>query len=370
MKKFLVAFLIFLTIVSPVFAGGSKEKDEKKEEVITVLPDSEKSSVTTITTSTTVLATVKLYSETQITKGMVDEYVAAAKEAGQEVTAQAALETLIAQSVYAQFIENEAKKLSDDDLQKYVAQAALSVASQYGINLEADQISDFITNTLGYSVQDFANLVLPQIIAEKALTEKYADFINEIITNPTEEQIEKTYNDNIDLFKVNESVRVAHIFMPITDNASDNATKLSTMTSIKAKLNAGTLTFEKAVTDYSQDSGSNTNGGVISGWLEKDSALGVQYFGEDGVKAIFNLAVGQISNVIEGPSGYHIFKLIAHRDAYTLTINDEYAEGYTVKQFLTEAILEEFYNQALSIALNDKLLPELMEQATITRTGV
>ncbi len=369
MKKFLIVFLVFLTLVSPVFAGGSKEK-EKKEEVITVLPESEKSSVTTITTSTTVLATVKLYSETQITKGMVDEYVVAAKEAGEEITAQAALETLIAQSVYAQYIENEAKNISDEDLQTYVAQAALSVASQYGINLAADQISDFITNTLGYSVQDFANLVLPQIIAEKALTEKYADFLKEIITDPTEEQIEKTYNDNIDLFKINESVRVAHIFMPITDNASDNATKLSTMTSVKAKLNAGTITFEKAVTDYSQDSGSNTNGGVISGWLEKDSALGVQYFGEEGVKAIFNLAVGQISNVIEGPSGYHIFKLIAHRDAYTLSLDDEYAEGYTVKQFLTEAILEEFYNQALSIALNDKLLPELMEQATITRTGV
>ncbi len=370
MKKFLIVFLVFLTLVSPVFAGGSKEKEEKKEEVITVLPESEKSSVTSITTSTTVLATVKLYSETQITKGMVDEYVAAAKEAGEEITAQEALETLIAQSVYAQYIENEAKNISDEDLQKYVAQAALSVASQYGINLEADKISDFITNTLGYSIQDFANLVLPQIIAEKALTEKYADFLKEIITDPTEEQIEKTYNDNIDLFKINESVRVAHIFMPITDNASDNATKLSTMTSVKAKLNAGTITFEKAVSDYSQDSGSNTNGGVISGWLEKDSALGVQYFGEEGVKAIFNLAVGQISNVIEGPSGYHIFKLIAHRDAYTLSLDDEYAEGYTVKQFLTEAILEEFYNQALSIALNEKLLPELMEQATITRTGV
>ena len=370
MKKFLIVLLIILTIVSPVFAGGSKEKEEKKEEVITVLPASETNSVTSITTSTTVLASVKLYSETLITKGMVDEYVAAAKEAGEELTAQTALESLIAQAVYAQFVENEAQNLSEEELQTYVAQAALSIASQYGMSLTADQISDFITQSLGYSIQDFANLVLPQIIAEKYLTENYADFMNEIITDPTDEQIEKTYNDNIELFKVGESVRVAHIFMALTDDASTNSIRLSTMNSIKTRLNTGVLTFEKAVTDYSEDSGSNTNGGVISGWLEKDSILGVQYFGEDGVNTIFSLSVGQISKVVEGPSGYHIFKLIAHSDAHTLTLDDEYAEGVTVRQFLVNAILEEFYNQALSITLNEKLLPALMEQAVIKRTGV
>jgi parvulin-like peptidyl-prolyl isomerase len=369
MKKFLIAFLIVLTLVSPVFAGGSKEK-EKEEEVITVLPDSEKNKVTTITTSTTVLATVKLYTETQITKGMVDEFVAATQAEGQELDAQTALNSLIAQAVYAQFIENEAANLSDEELQYYVVQAAASIAAQYGYSISADQVADFITNSLGVSIQDFANMVLPQIIVEKYLTENYADFLNEIITDPTEEQIEKTYNDNIDLFKVKESVRVAHIFIPLSDDAAENATRLSTMNSVKTRLNTGVLTFEKAVADYSQDSGSNTNGGVISGWLEKDSELGVQYFGEDGVNTIFSLSVGQISKVVEGPSGYHIFKLIAHNDARTLGLDDEYAEGYTVKQFLTEAILEEFYNQALSIALNDKLLPELMEQATITTTGV
>lgn len=361
MKKVLYSFLILIALVSPVFAGGAKE-EKAKEEVVVVVPETEKPQVTAIATGATVMVTVN---GVEITKSMVDSYIEAAKAEGYEITAEQALSSLEAEVVYAQFIEEQAKEYTEEELQVIVAQAAYQVAAQYGYTLTADQITPFIESGLGMTVQDFANSVLPQIIVTNYLEENYADFIEESMREPTEEEIIKTYNDNISRFNSDEMVRVAHIFIPLSDNSFENTAALNTIKTIRDRIASGSYSFEQAVSDFSQDSGSNTSGGVINGWLARSSEEGVKLFGEKGVELIFSLSIGQISDVYEGPAGYHIFKLVAHRNAGTLGLDDVYYDEVTVRQYLVGAIMQRFYDEVLSITLNEKLIPELIAKATI-----
>ena len=367
MRKALCIFLVLVALVSPVFAGGKKE--EPKEDVIVVVPETEKPQVqvTTITTGATVLATVN---DVEITKSMVDSYIESLKEEGTDATAQEALNALIAQVVYYQFIEEVSKEYSEEEFQYVVVQAALQIAQQNGLSIEVEQVQDFIEQGLGLSVQDFANAVLPQYIVENYLVENYADFIEQSLREPTEEEVIEAYNDNISIFTTDEMVRVAHIFIPLSDNAYENTAALNTIRNVKERLSSGSYTFEQAVADYSQDSGSNTSGGIINGWLTKGSDEGIVLFGEQGVNVIFGLSIGEISNVVEGPIGYHIFKLIAHRDAGVLGLDDVFYDEVTVREYLTDAIVDVFYDQVLSLALNEKLLPDLLEQAAVVIKGV
>ncbi len=110
--------------------------------------------------------------------------------------------------------------------------------------------------------------------------------------------------------------------------------------SIVNDINAGKITFEKAVQQYSQDTASKNIGGDI-GWLTMDDTSTKQLLGDAFFNTAFDTEVGKISSVVESNSGYHILKVHAHNDFKVLDLDDPINPNttVTVRQYITEGLI-------------------------------
>lgn len=371
-KVLLVSFLVIFTL-SSVFAGGKKEESKNTPDtsaVTTVQTTPEdQTKVTTISTGSSVVATVELYGKTEITKSEVNEFIEAAKEKGITLTAEEAINNLILQVIYLQFVNNQATTYSEEELTQVVSNYLLNLASQYGVELKSEQdVADFLAK-LGVSEDEFKNTIIVQYIEYDYITKNYAEQLNAVAT-PTAEQVETFYNENkdSDAFKAKTCVKVAHIFVPFSDTESDNNILFNQMKGIRENIVSGKTTFEQAAFDYSRDTSSSSNGGAIqNGWLEEGSQVGLAQLGQNGMDAVFALKTGEVSQVVEGVVGYHIFKALARREAKVLTLDDlmDLNSTVTVREYctqvLSELLVENVYNSAL-----DELLLSLKDKAQIT----
>ncbi|MBK7636155.1 MAG: peptidylprolyl isomerase [Saprospiraceae bacterium] len=105
-------------------------------------------------------------------------------------------------------------------------------------------------------------------------------------------------------------VEFSHIVVPVAENAP-NQTKQDAMQKlkdIKNKISSGTLTFENAVSTWSDDRATAANGGSMgyftaklpSGFYELESA-------------IYKIPVGSVSDVIHTKIGFHLVKVTNKR---------------------------------------------------------
>jgi len=365
-RAFAIAVLVACLLAS-VFAGGSKEDSVDTQPVVTVDQNVDTSRITAIKTGNSVLVTVKLYSEDQITKSMVDSTIEEAKAAGEEMTAGDAIQLLVSQTLRNQLLAKLAESLNEEQINALVSNAIMDAASSVGLSITTnDQAVQFVKEAYGLSVDEYANLVVARYLMESYISRNYADVL-EAVEEPTEEQMLELYNSNLEKFNAPASLRVAHIFRTFAEREADNPDVLAIMEGIRDRIGSGSITFEKAASDYSQDPSSSQAGGLINGWLQEGDQSGVAQLGQNGVNAVFALGVGEISDVVEGSQGYHIFKVVSRRDAKVLTMDDylDLNEQVTVKQYIHDYLYTVLIENAYSVAYA-KVIESLMEQANIT----
>ena len=140
--------------------------------------------------------------------------------------------------------------------------------------------------------------------------------------------------------------------MAKTDDADETAKKLATMEDVAEKIHNGSLTFEAAVNQYTEDEESKANGGEM-GWLSSDNTTVRQLWGDDFVDTVLALPLGQVSDVIESNTDYHIVRVTVHNDARLLGIDDRIQPDvdYTVRDYITEILA----NQNMQVATNNAL---------------
>lgn len=153
--------------------------------------------------------------------------------------------------------------------------------------------------------------------------------------NVGDKEIGEFYQKNPDRFQEPEAVHAAHILIRVPEKA-DEATKN------KARADAGKALselkrkgadFAAVAKKYSQDA-SAVNGGDL-GFVAKGQT--VPAFEQ----AAFALQPGQVSAVVESPFGFHIIKVMEHRDGRKVPLEEVKAQ---VGQFLTQEQMQEKTN--------------------------
>ena len=196
------------------------------------------------------------------------------------------------------------------------------------------------------------------------LQEKSAELQN-INTMPTDSQVEDFYRKNMQGFFQAENVKLAHVVKLKTDDEKKNEENAVLMTEVAEKIKNGSLTFEQAVSDYTDDAESKALGGDI-GWLSIDNQSAIAGFGQDFVDAVMNLKTGEISGMLESNVGYHIVKVSVHNSGRILGIDDKInpESSETVRDYIVYLLANQNAQNALANATNE-LIAELRSQARI-----
>lgn len=126
-----------------------------------------------------------------------------------------------------------------------------------------------------------------------------------IIVSPY--QVEKYYEDNIQLFAQDEQIKVSTIILRKSPSATGDDPQLALAHDIEQKLNLG-QDFGDLAKQYSE--GSNKDQGGLLGWVTQKGRLSIR---ADLWPAIANLQPGQHTDVIATDDGYYYLLLVNDR---------------------------------------------------------
>jgi peptidyl-prolyl cis-trans isomerase D len=170
--------------------------------------------------------------------------------------------------------------------------------------------------------------------------------------NPTDADLLKMYNQNMDQFRTPERVHARHILLmtqgkPPADDAKIKAQAEDLLKQIKAGAN-----FEELAKKYSQDPGSAAKGGDL-GWVTRGQMV------PEFEKTCFSLKPGETSGVIKTEYGYHIVQVLAHEDAHVQPFDQVKAQLATQwKNQRVGQMMQQISDQASAALQKDPAHPE------------
>ena len=182
--------------------------------------------------------------------------------------------------------------------------------------------------------------------------------------------VEQYYKENIERFRSNEERKSSHILISFDDEVIEDAAQEQSK-DILVRIKGGE-SFEELAQEFSDDSGSATNGGDL-GWAEP--GLFVSEFDQ----VLYALEIGEISDPVKTQFGYHIIRLDDVKEARKkefAEIEEELTEEYS--QLLAEDRLYDLAEQLDDLALQayneldtvaDRLALELNQISAITKNG-
>ena len=182
--------------------------------------------------------------------------------------------------------------------------------------------------------------------------------------------VEQYYKENIERFRSNEERKSSHILISFDDEVIEDAAQEQSK-DILVRIKGGE-SFEELAQEFSDDSGSATNGGDL-GWAEP--GLFVPEFDQ----VLYALEIGEISDPVKTQFGYHIIRLDDVKEGRKkefAEIEEELTDEYS--QLLAEDRLYDLAEQLDDLALQayneldtvaDRLALELNQISAITKNG-
>ena len=164
--------------------------------------------------------------------------------------------------------------------------------------------------SLGVTFEEFKKRFVEQATAEAVVVRELHSRIP-----VTETEMKRYYLDNIKRFTRPEALKAAHILIRTIDPKSNRSLSTAQKAAARIKIE-GILKrarsgedFLKLAKAFSEDPGSKDRGGT---YIFTKGQMAIEF-----ETAAFKLRIGQISDVVETPYGYHVIKLIDREPKYT-----------------------------------------------------
>nr|HPN83820.1 peptidylprolyl isomerase [Victivallales bacterium] len=182
----------------------------------------------------------------------------------------------------------------------------------------------------------------------------------------SEEETKKYYDEHQEAFTTPESVNASHILIKSkSDSAEDMEAAKKRCVEIKADIDKGTSTFEKAAEDFSDCPSGKSAKGSLGEFGRGDM---IKEF-ED---VAFGMKEGSISEPVKTIYGYHIIKLVGHKDksvkAYADVSNmiTEYLKQQQVEKNVKDILDKKKVELNVKINLPEQAAPALPVQVPAT----
>ena len=309
-------------------------------------------------------ATVNLIRNHMISEAELEtEYQNYVNMGAQGITRMDVLNTLINNEVFLQGAERDGITVSDRQLDQLYAQARANASAQAGRTVTDEEFAAEATRQFG-SVDAYRQALREQyIVNQYVLMSKGAELQN--IPMPTDAEISSFYRQNQQAFFQAENVKLAHIYIPKTGDAAEDQASRELLEKVASDIHSGAITFERAVSEYSQDNSSKNIGGDI-GWLTADNTTARQGWGDAFCDAVLSMQPGDVSDVMESNMGYHIVKVSVHNYGKILSLNDPVSpeDTVTVRDYISQVLYMNNSQAAMANAIQE-ILQELRAEAQI-----
>ncbi len=308
-------------------------------------------------------ATVRLTKTTPILVSDLDaevaRYQASAVQNGTDPAAVDPLQVLsllINNELFRQGAARDGVKITDSMIDQAYASQKTNIEASYGQKLTDEEFKQVINANFG-TVESYKKMIGEQLMVDSYVRMKKAAELNKPISI-SETEISSFYRKNKTQFVSPETVKLSHIFIPYVEDEQVNAKNKDTMIRVAQQLRSGSLSFEKAVVEYSQDTRSKTKAGDI-GWLTMDDTQALQGLGDTFFDVAFSTEVGDTSTVVESKTGFHILKILAYNETKILALDDQINPDTTttirdyITSQLTGAKQQEVYYSAINSLVED-----------------
>jgi peptidyl-prolyl cis-trans isomerase C len=318
-SMFPILLICLLILPGYIFAGGQKEKEVPRSTVPQAAPEETKPAETGET------AAGKKRSSLAISAGAI------ASVNGEAITEEDFTEQInnLKLSYRAQrgtqMPPEEQKALEKQVLQAMITKTVL--LQQYrelGLSVDPDRVKQEIQKVRDQypSEAEFKTSLSERGYTMERLEKEITQSLQVFMVQQravddvevTDEEISRTYNNNLDKFTQPESVRARHILIKADENATEEekAAALRKIQVIRDELAAG-ADFASLATQKSEGP-SAENGGDL-GYFTADRMV------PSFSNAAFALDPGEISGIVETRFGYHIIKLEDRKEPWLPTLD-------------------------------------------------
>lgn len=308
-------------------------------------------------------ATVRLTKTTPILvsdlEAEVARYQASARQSGADpasVDPLQILNLLINNELFRQGAARDGVKITDSMIDQAYASQKTNIESSYGQKLTDDEFKQVVNSNFG-SVDLYKKMIGEQLMVDTYVRMKKASDLNKPVSI-AESEVSSFYRKNKTQFISPETVKLSHIFIPYAEDDATNNKNKDTLVRVAQQLRYGTLSFEKAVVEYSQDTRSKNKAGDI-GWLTMDDEQARLGLGDGFFDMAFSTDVGSTSDVVASNTGFHILKILAYNETKILGLDDPINPDTTstirdyITSQLTGAKQQEIYYSAINALVED-----------------